>query len=431
MKKKSVSESSRKASHGRGERVSTKAVSAEKYQRIKLGIDVHARSVTVVRQLDDSTPQPAQNFTPEDFLEFAARQLKLAGEVHSCHEAGPFGFGLHRKLTALGIKDLVVCPQDWDERNKRVKTDRLDALALCQRLDRYVAGNRRAFAVVRAPSLEQEVHRSRVRQREAFKRELNRTAARGRSLLLNYGVRVSGSWWRPASSAAALERLHEAMCEQWAAEHQGQIESDAIEPLYQELADILEDYRQLAQSLEQKLESLTKLLKAGPEGEDAVAAPACPAGQDQAIPTAAATTPAGATTVAPKPPVLFKGCGVLTARKLAAEVCDWNRFSNRRQVASYTGLCPGVHGTGGHFRQGSINKHGNPRVRAELIELAWRVSWYQPQYGPVLKWKTVLAKKSGTAARKRAIVAIARRLAIDLWRINTGRADVRQLKLAA
>ena len=58
---------------------------------IKLGIDVHADSYRVVRQVDHATPQPAQKFTPKDFLAWARKQLAQAGQVHSCYEAGPLG----------------------------------------------------------------------------------------------------------------------------------------------------------------------------------------------------------------------------------------------------------------------------------------------------------------------------------------------------
>ena len=108
-----------------------------KIQRIKLGIDVHADSYRVVRQLDNANPQPAQKFTPTDFLLWAKKQLAQAESVHSCYEAGPFGYNLHRALEALGIHNLVIRPQDWDELGKGVKTDKTDALALVQRLDRY------------------------------------------------------------------------------------------------------------------------------------------------------------------------------------------------------------------------------------------------------------------------------------------------------
>ena len=90
----------------------------------------------MARQLDGATPQPVQKMELDDLLHFVAKQQKLAGEVLTCYEAGAFGYYLHRKLEAMGVSNLVVQPQDWDERGKGVKTDRIDALALCQRLDR-------------------------------------------------------------------------------------------------------------------------------------------------------------------------------------------------------------------------------------------------------------------------------------------------------
>ena len=83
----------------------------------------------VVRQLDNATPQPAQKFTPENFLEWAQKQVGQARKVYSCYEAGPFGYVLHRKLCARGIENVVVRPQNWDELGKRVKTDKTAALA--------------------------------------------------------------------------------------------------------------------------------------------------------------------------------------------------------------------------------------------------------------------------------------------------------------
>ena len=63
---------------------------------IKLGLDVHARSIVVVRQIAAQAPQPAQRFTPEQFPAFVRRQLLRAAAVHSCYEARPFGYVLHR-----------------------------------------------------------------------------------------------------------------------------------------------------------------------------------------------------------------------------------------------------------------------------------------------------------------------------------------------
>src|SRR5258708_23356351 len=105
---------------------------------------------------------------------------------------------------------------------------------------------------------------------------------------------------------------------------------------------------------------------------------------------------------------------------------DWNRFNNRLEIASYTGLCPGEYSSGNTRLQSCVTKHGNPRLRAALVELAWRLVRFQPNYKPVLKWRETLRKGSLAtgAARKKAIVAGARQLATDLWRIRTGRVAI-------
>jgi transposase len=150
----------------------------------------------VSRQVDGATPQPVQKMTFEELLLFVARQQKLAGKVYTCYEAGPFGYHLHRRLEAMGVTNFVVQPQDWDDRGKGVKNDRLDALALCQRLDRYVRGNQKAFSVVRVPSEEEERERAMSRQRQQLVRERQRLAAMGRSLLAMHNIHVTGRWWK-------------------------------------------------------------------------------------------------------------------------------------------------------------------------------------------------------------------------------------------
>ena len=88
---------------------------------IKLGIDVHLDRYVVVRQIDGGAPQPPQRFSPAQFLEWAQKQTELADQVYSCYEARPFGYSLHRKLTALQITNYVVRPRDWDEYGQKVK----------------------------------------------------------------------------------------------------------------------------------------------------------------------------------------------------------------------------------------------------------------------------------------------------------------------
>jgi transposase len=127
-----------------------------------------------------------------------------------------------------------------------------------------------------------------------------------------------------------------------------------------------------------------------------------------------------------------RGLGAMSSVVIDREIGNWHRFNNHRQVASYTGLCPGEYSSGNTRLQGCVTKHGNPRLRAALVELAWRLVRFQPDYKPVVKWNDTLRKGALAtgAARKKAIVAVARQLAVDLWRIRTGRIRPEQLGLS-
>jgi transposase len=348
---------------------STQTQTGTKAKSIKLGIDVHADSYRVVRQIDHATPQPAQKFTPQDFLAWAKKQLDQAETVHSCYEAGPLGYGLHRDLEALGIHNVVVRPQDWDELHKGVKTDKTDALILAQRLSRYVEGNHKELAVVRVPTPEQELARSQSRLREQLMSHRLRFEAQGRSLLLFNGVRIKGRWWQVKTWTVLESRLATALLE------------------------LLSVIRNLLLAVQEQLEAWTTRLQS-------------------------AATPQ------------VCGVGALTSQVLEREILDWNRFKNRRQVASMTGMCPGVRASGPRSRNGPITKHGNRRLRTALIELAWRCARFQPDYPPIKKWRPILLNTKATgAAKKKAIVAVGRKLAIDLWRLNTGRTTAEKLSL--
>src|SRR5438270_4036212 len=169
---------------------------------IKLGIDVHQDYYVVVKQEGGTNPKPAQRFRKETFLHWAAKLRNQGGEIHAVYEACGFGFGLQRQLSALGIHCYVVCPQKLDERNKRVKTDGLDAKALCLKLDRFVQGNRDALALVRVPTEEEEQNRAIHRQREQLVKTRKVLEAQGRSLMVNHGLEPVQSWWKPRAFAA-------------------------------------------------------------------------------------------------------------------------------------------------------------------------------------------------------------------------------------
>src|SRR5947208_3005427 len=338
---------------------------------IKLGIDVHQDFYVVVEQVGGTNPKPPQRFHKQAFLHWAAKlKEKSAGaEVYAVYEACGFGFTLQRQLAALGIHCHVVCPQKLDERNKRVKTDGLDAKALCLKLDRFVEGNRDALALVRVPAEKEEQLRAIHRQREQLVKTRKQLEAQGRSLMVNHGIEPVQQWWKRRAFAALN-------VPKW-------------------MKELLKNSQPILLALEEKIHALTVQLQA--------------AAQDR------------------QP----RGFGALTSVVIDREIANWHRFSNRRQVGSYTGLCPGEYSSGNTRLQSCVTKHGNPRLRAALVELAWRLVRFQPNYKPIVKWRQILAKGALAtgAARKKAIVAVARQLAVDLWRIKTGRLRAEELGL--
>ena len=238
------------------------------------------------------------------------------------------------------------------------------------KLDRFVQGNRDALALVRVPSEQEEQQRALHRQREQLIKARKQLEAQGRSLMVNHGVEPVKSWWKSRTFA----RLQVA---NW-------------------LKELLRNSQPILVSLQKKIRALTV------EVQNA-------AGPNQA-----------------------RGLGAMSSVIIDREIGDWHRFNNRRQIGSYTGLCPGEYSSGNTRLQSCVTKHGNPRLRAALVEMAWRLVRFQPNYKPILKWKEILRKGALTtgAARKKAIVAVARQLAVDLWRIRTGRVKAEELGLS-
>lgn len=339
---------------------------------IFIGIDAHVERYVTVRQIDGLPPQPAQTFRKEStLLNWIAKQQRKAAKVVCCYEAGPTGFVLYRELLRMGVGCHVVAPKRWAENEDRVKTDRRDARILCGRLESYERGNTSVLRPVRVPSEDEEHSRALGRQREALKKELKRNAQRGRGQALLCGERLKGRWWSD---------------ERWA-----QLGAD-----HGKLAELLAPLRAVILVIEEQLKVSTKCLES-----DSVA-------------------------VEDRP----KGLGALTWRMIKGEVCDFSRFANRRQVASYTGLCPSETSSGRSRRQGGVTKHGNPLLRQYLVEAVWRLIKWQPDWYAWKKWQAEFARAAG-GRRKQIVVALARTLAIDMWRIYTGQTDMEKLGLAA
>jgi transposase len=337
-------------------------------QRMLIALDTHARYYVMARQLDSATPPPLQCISPQQFVAFALKQKSLAQQICVAYEAGPFGFGLARQLIAEGIECLVVAPKKLDPYSKKVWTDKTDVRELLSDLDRYLHGNVRALRPVRIPTPEQEMARAQSRQRDAFCRDLHRQAARGRMLLLQFGRHQSNHWWKPRHWSALKPTL---------------------EP---QLIELLERLRS-------SIDALRKLIR-----------------------------PLEAILVQSAPKELPVGMGKLTFVLLLREVCSWQRFKTRRQVGGFTGLCGGVSQSGSVRQELSITKVGHRRMRTLLIELAWRLLRYQPQCRLVQKWWPRLsAADKNKRRRKQIIVAMARQLAIDIWKWQTGATTPEQL----
>ena len=380
MRTRTSPKRSRKAPQGREGSVSINAPE-KSYEVIKLGVDTHGGQYTFARMIDNLGVQPSQKMAPDLFIEFLQKQLKLAKRVVMVYEAGPYGFSLYRQATGLGVECLVCAPERLSRGRKRVN-DKIDARELLCRLDRQLAGNDAALRLVRPPTLEQELSRRQARERNVYRKERQRWMGRGRSCLHTLGIARPGRWWEAGRFMELMEIVRS---------RHGQKACDLV-------AAELEHYLEALRWAQKKLEEMTAVLKkASRERKES----------------------------------RVKGVGELSDELLNREVGDWDRFTNRRQVGSYFGLCPGEDSSGDTQMNLSIDKHGNPRVRAVLVECAWLLPRLQPNYKALQRWKWVFdpGNKAGKAIRKKAAVALGRRFGVDLWRIKTGRARAEDLGL--
>lgn len=376
-KTKSEKQPTRKREGSKGLRAKA-SLETTQADRIKIGLDVGLNKYAFCRQIDGSLQEPAHVSTPEHFKEWLLQNKARAKEVIVCYEAGLFGFELARWIIEQGMKCVVMAPVKLDEANKRVETDKLNARDICSRLDRYVSGNTRALTACRIPTREEELARHQTRQRQSLLDDRKALEAQGRSLLWQFGYLEEGKtcWWEEGSWARLQSINPKVLSDlgRWRAvilEVSKQLKA-LVEELSQQVSDLPEPFRQ--------------------------------------VPT---------------------GAGWLSLLILTREIMNWDRFNNRRQMGGFTGLVPSEGSTGESVRQGSITKVGNPVVRHILVEMAWRFVRYQPQCHAVKRWLPILLNKKrvGARARKKAIVAVARQLGVDLWRLATGQTTAAKLGL--
>jgi transposase len=295
--------------------------------------------------------------------------LPLEVPVISCYEAGRVGFWLHRWLESQGVTNHVVDSSSIEvpRRARRIKTDRLDLGGLLTLLARYLIGDRRAWRVVRVPTVAEEDARHLSRALETWTQERTRLINRIKGLLANYGVRlpVDGRF------ADALPHVRGG--------DGGPLPPGAVARLTREWAHLAYVTRELRAA--QAMRRPDPATRAG--------------GQIVHLET-------------------LRAIGRTSAWVLTTEIFAWRQIRNRRELAALVGLVPGRYQSGETARDQGITRAGNVHVRRVMVQLAWAWLRHQPQ-SALAQW---YARRFAGSPRLRriGIVALARKLLIALWR---------------
>jgi transposase len=318
--------------------------------------------------------------------------------IVTMQEAGRDGFGVHRLLEAHGVHSHVVDPSSIavNRRSRRAKTDRIDAEAMLRTLMAWARGERQVCAMVRPLTRETEDARRLTREREALVAERIRHANRIKGLLATQGVFGFEPTWR-ARLAELRTSQGQRLPPRLSAEILRQVER--LDLTMQQLAAV-EAERDLALATSRCV------------GPVAAASVATVRGNDE---TTAAMLPkcegAGARLLR------LKGIGPETASVLAGEAF-FRDFRNRREVAAYAGLAPSPWQSGGVDNEQGISKAGNARVRKIMNQLAWLWLRNQP-HSALSAWYRDRVRDGRGRIKRIAIVALARKLLVALWRFVT------------
>ena len=301
----------------------------------------------------------------------AEQTLGQAPAVASCYEAGYDGFWLHRRLLAAGIENLVIDPASLtvERRARRAKTDRIDGEKMLRALMAYRRGEPRVMSVVRVPSVEQEDARRGTRERERLIKERTGHINRIKALLRTLGI-AAGEPGR----------------EDWPAWLARQCDGQG-KPVPARLRAELEREHARLRLVGEQIQALAE------------------------APAPTATTDASARLAQ------LKGIGPVFATTLAGELF-WKDFKNRREVGAYAGLAPSPWQSGGISHDQGISKAGNRRARHVAVELAWLWLMHQPK-SALSRWFQARVGDQRGRVRRIAIVALARKLIIALWRFLT------------
>ena len=308
----------------------------------------------------------------------AEKRLGRPVRVVSCYEAGYDGFWFDRWLDQQGITNRVLDPSsiEMPRRARQAKTDRLDLERLMRVLIRYEGGEPKVCSVVRAPSPEQEDARRVSRERQRLIGERTAHVNRIKGLLHGQGV-------------GDVQPRRKGFLEQLAQLRTG----DGRAVPANLAAEIKREHARLLQICEQIAEVEDQM-----QAERAAAAPDSRASQVNRL-------------------LGLKSVGPVSGETLVNEVF-WRDFQNRRQVGAYLGLVGTPFDSGQSSREQGISKSGNARARTLAIELSWLWLRHQPDSALSLWFKQRVGDQKGRVKRI-AIVALARKLMVALWRFLT------------
>ena len=297
--------------------------------------------------------------------------------VISCFEAGRDGFWLHRFFLAHGVQNQVVDSSsiEVNRRQRRAKSDSLDAAKLVQMLIRFHNGERKVWSVVHVPTVEQEDQRQ--LHRELIKLKADQTAQGNsiKGLLAGLGLRVKVDDTLPTQ----LENLR-----QW--------DNAKLPPaLHQRLLREFQRWQLIDRQIrELEAQRMAKI-------------------RDDQTPHVQKV----------RRLLNLKGIGDNGAWLLVYEFFAWRTIKNRREVGSLAGLTPTPYSSGESRREQGISKAGNRRVRWMMTELAWSWTRHQPQ-SELSQWYKRRFGGGNKRLRKVGIIALARKLLIALWKYVEG-----------
>lgn len=324
-----------------------------------IGIDVHKLNYHVALYLNGA--HAIDYITPADNAKLCATFQKLQPAIKNIvYEAGPTGYSLARQLKQASLPVDVIAPSKTPQYAARdSKTDRLDGRKLAE----YAAkGLLRPIAI---PTRRQEADRQLPRLRIQFVKKLKRTKVQIKSFLLQHGI--SDPQGLSHFSQQAVEKLKKLQL---------------LAPLRYTLDMLITEYKFLSEKLKDIEQKLKETFAKEPHAK-----------KIQILQT-------------------HPGVGPVTSMMFAAELFNPKRFKNSAEIAKYVGFAPTIIQSGQSLRDGPITKTGRPQLRSTLIQAAW--IWIIKDYQAK---QVYLRIARNTGQKNKAITAMARRLAIHLWKM--------------